>query len=830
MHKKSGGRRAAHLAGAAVLTAAMLYAGARGVGPLPPLGSAFNPGTGVWRMATDAKRPTTQTLHLQGLQQPVQIVFESNGIAHIQAQNDHDLFLAMGYLHAKFRLDQMDLMRRQGEGRLSQIVGKKALSSDEFELQLGLLRTARQEWQDMAANDPARQALTAYSDGVNDGISEDERTGSLPMLFKMLGYRPSAWTPVDSLVIQGIMTQSLDFTTTPLDYALLVKSLGYKQTMKFFPVLPADTQHPYDTGPYVSDGTALIEQPVTVTSAEQSAVQSLQKRLRDLPAMAIHQGSNSNNWAVDGTKTASGKPMMAGDPHLQQTLPSIWYEVSGDAPDMHFSGVSIPGDPVILIGRNQHISWSLTNVQNQATLYYQEKTDKAHPNQYFWKGAWRPMKTIDYIIPVKGGKAVPLAVQMTVHGPILTQDGQTLSVDWMGAIPSPDLDVLLNIIHASNFQEFKTALQSWHAPSQNFVYADDKGNIGLISAGYYPIVRHGDPWLPLPGTGQSDVVGTIPYQDVPQAYDPSTHFVFSANQREVGPKYPYYIGTSLDFFDNGYRADEIYQTLSKGRHLTVQDMENLQNDTTDYLATEIVPKLVSALKGAQLTPEQTAAVQALSTWNDRMAVDSTAASIWWTFWTRYLQDTFGPWWTAKHVPAKVDPDLAVRPGLASLDEDLEDWTLNDPTNPAFTSPNQSTRNATQVMQKAFFEAVAQLNQKLGKDVTAWEWGKLHAREFAAVSQIPSLGYGPKPSSGDNWTVDAADSSNGYLSKAGPSWRFIMNWGDDKAYGVYPGGQSENPDSPWYENFIQAWWTGQYEPMLTQNEADSAPGHVVWTLR
>lgn len=823
-------RKVVQLTAAGVLTAALLYGGARGVGPLPPIGPGFNPGTGVWQVAAQSKPPKTQTLQIAGLDHPVSIVFQANGISHIVAKDDHDLFLAMGYLQARNRLNQMDLERRQGEGLLSQIVGKAALSSDRFELQLGILRTAQTEWKQMSATDPARAELSAFSAGVNDTITADKRSGKLPMLFKLLGYQPTKWTPVDSLVIQGIMTQTLDFSTEPLDYALLVKSLGYKQAMNFFPVLPVDTQHPYDPGPYTNAGIAPITGAQTVSNAELTSILNLQQRLRNLPKMAIHTGSNSNNWAVDGTKTASGQPLMAGDPHLTQTIPSIWYEVSGDSPDYHFSGVTIPGVPIVLIGHNQHISWSLTNVQNQATLFYQEKTDKAHPNQYYWNGAWRKMRDVSYIIPVKGGTAVPLTVQLTVHGPIMTQAGQTLAVDWMGALPTPDMDALLGVLKSSNFQQFQSALSNWHAPSQNFIYADDKGNIGLISAGYYPIVKQGDPWLPLSGTGKSDVVGTIPYKDVPQVYDPPTHIVFSANQREVGPSYPYYIGTTMDFFDNGYRADEIYKTLSAGSNLTAADMEKLQNNTTDYLATEIVPKLLTALHGVSLTPQEQAAKAALARWNDNMGVNSNAASIWWLFWTQYLQDTFGPWWQADKVPVGQDKNLAVGPGQAPLDEDLEAWTLHDQSNAAFTPPGGSSRTATQVMQQAFGEAVGQLQKKLGANVANWQWGKLHSRQFAAVSQVASLGYGPRPSGGDNWTVDAADSSNGFLSTAGPSWRFVMDWGTGQGVGVYPGGQSENPLSPWYENFVSSWWNGQYLPMLSAGQAQQTPGQATWTLK
>ena len=246
--------------------------------------------------------------------------------------------------------------------------------------------------------------------------------------------------------------------------------------------------------------------------------------------------------------------MLAGDPHLPQTLPSVWYQAALSAPGLAVTGVTVPGLPGVLIGHNAHVAWSLTDVQNQATLFYTEQTSPARRGQYFWRGAWRPMRQVHYTIPVRGGAPVPLTVDLTVHGPVMTRAGQTTSVDWMGNIPSPDLAVLLAIDKAANFAQFRAALAAWRAPAQNFVYADDHGNIGAISAGYYPLVRHGDPWLPLPGTGADDVAGVIPYRAVPQVYDPPGHVVATANQRPVGPSYPYYLGTTADFFDPGYRA------------------------------------------------------------------------------------------------------------------------------------------------------------------------------------------------------------------------------------------------------------------------------------
>lgn len=828
MIRRSGIGTITNLFAAAAACAALLFLAAKGAGPVPPLGPAFNPGTGVWSVAADAKLPSARTLHLAGLQHSARVLFETVGTAHIRAASDYDLWLVNGYLNARFRLFEMDLLRRRGEGLISQVIGSAALTSDRFELRLGLKRTAETEWRAMAPNDPARQVLAAYARGVNDGIREDEANHNLPVLFKLLGYEPALWTPVDTLVVQGDETQNLDFTTTPLDYALLARHLGYARTMQWFPILPSDVQHPYDPGPYRKAPLAplLSQQSVSASTAALAAV--LQKEIAALPPGAIHDASNSNNWAVDGTKTASGKPLLAGDPHLHQTLPAIWYQLAGDAPGLHFSGVGIPGTPGIIIGHNQHISWSETNTQNQATLFYLERTNPANPHQYFWNGSWRPMRRLIYTIPVKGGSSDRFEVDLTIHGPLISSGrvpGKALSIDWMGALPSPDLDVLLGIMRAANFSQFRDALRGWHAPSQNFVYADDAGNIGLISAGYYPIVRRGAPWLPLPGTGEADVAGTIPFDTVPQVYDPKSHFVLSANQRPVASRYPYYIGTTLDFFDNGYRANRIYDVLSRAHSLTVRDIERLQNDVHDYLAGEIVPKLLTSLRSENLGVRQAQARTLLREWDDGMRENSPSAAIWWTFWQQYIRDTFQPWWDANHVPGNRFHSVRVSVDRTSLDEDLEAWTLRDPSNSAFSLPDGTRRDAGDVIRKAFGETVATLTRTLGTDPRAWRWGRLHRRKFESLAQITSLQYGPRAAGGDNWTVNAAD--KGYTATAGPSWRFIMDWGSRQGEGVYPGGQSENPLSPWYQNQIDTWWAGRYYPMLSYVQAAARRGAVVW---
>ena len=853
-----------------LVCAAGLGALAFGYGPVPALGPALDPGRGVWTSASGGELPHSQALSLPGLARPVQVSFTSHGVPSVRAASEHDVFLALGYLQARFRLAQMDLERRLGEGRLAQLAGPAAVSSDKFELRLGLVRTAEQEWARMPRSSPAALGLLAFTRGVNDDLAQLRRDRQWPALFSLAGVYPGDWTPVDSLVIQGDLTEQLDFTTTPLDYTLLERALGAKRTMAWFPVLPPNQQHPYDPGPYRNAGLVPLQSGMStsntsssatktarrtpssrrtaagpsaagvamarttgasVTRAGATAASALLAQVSALPAGQVHAYPDSNAWAANGPAVAGGRSMLAGDPHLPQTIPSIWYQVALAAPGYAVSGVSVPGLPGVLLGHNQHIAWSLTDTQNQATLFYTERTSKSRPGQYYWDGAWRRMRQVHYTIAVRGGAAQPLTVNLTVHGPVMTQAGQTTSVDWMGNVPSPDLAVLLAVNTAHDWAQFHAALADWRAPAQNFVYADDRGHIGAVSAGYYPVVRRGQPWLPMPGTGADDVAGVIPYSAIPQAYDPPGHVLATANQRPAGPSYPYYIGTTADFFDPGYRAGQIYASLARRHAMTPASFAAVQTGLADPLARRILPKLLAALHqpGARLTAPQQQAAGLLAGWNGVMTAGSAAASVWWTFWSDYLTAVFGPWWHTAAVPVHRDPSgLKVSPDQASLDEVLETWTLGDPGNAAFTAPGGHPRTAPQVMRAAFATAVAHLSARLGSAPSRWAWGRLHSRQFPSLTQADALGYGPRAAGGDPWTVDAAD--GGLVARQGPSWRMIVGWtgpGAGTWQGIYPGGQSENPASPWYEDQVADWWNGRYLPMPPPG---SSPGVIRWTLR
>jgi penicillin G amidase len=855
-------RSVLNAAGAVAVSAALLAVLGFGYGTIPALGPALDPGRGAWTSASGGQPAGSQTLRVPGLTAPVSVSYSSQGLASIDAANSRDLFLAMGYVHAKFRLSEMDLERRLGEGRLAQPGGPADLSSDEFELRLGLLRTARNEW--ARTTGQPRAALLAYAQGVNDDIAAVRASGDWPAVFTLTGAYPAPWTPVDSLVIQGVLTQELDYTTGPLDEAVLERSLGAASTTDWLPVLAKNAQAPYDPGPYVKapltpvapdaassapggsvTTTAKASAPggTRVRSDDQNAVAaaaaSLLGQLSQLPANQIHQYPDSNAWAANGPAVAAnggsrgavppGKQsgaLLGGDPHLPQTEPSVWYEVALSAPGYQVAGVSVPGLPGILLGHNANIAWSLTDTQNAATRYYAEKV---RGDSYYWRGAWRPMTVAHYTIPVRGGTTVHLTVDITVHGPIMTQVGQRMAVDWMGNVPSDDVEALFGINEATDFAQFRAALTGWRAPTQNFVYADKAGNIGVIAPGYYPQVASGcRPWLPMPGTGACDVTGVIPFRAVPQAYDPPSHLIVTANQRPVTAAYPYYIGTSADFYDPGYRASYAYKYLASHEPLTPESIAALQNNVTDSLASRVLPSVLAALNGASLSGPQRSAVSLLSSWNYAMDAGSAAATVWWTFWDDYLTTVFEPWWKAGKVPVGKDAEgLAVGPGQAPLDEDLEAWTLTDPSNAVFRGPSgHGPGSAPAAMVAAFRQAVTHLSAKYGGSPSAWTWGREHSRSFPSVENATGLGYGPRAAGGDPFTEDAAD--GGLTATTGPSWRMIVSFsaGALSAVGVYPGGQSENPASPWYTNLVPLWWDGQYLPL----PVPGAPaGPIRWRL-
>lgn len=803
------------LASAALVTVALSIP----LGPLPALMPLLNPGQGVWSAAGQAAAAEGGTMQLSGLTRPVTVTWSTGQVPHVFAKDDHDLFFMQGYLEASNRLFQMDAMRREGEGTLAAILGKPALRNDEQFLSYGLLVGAQRTLHAMRQDRAGRAALAdlqAYSDGVNLRIAQDEQAHSLPLLFDLLGYRPAPWTPLDSLVVQEDMQENLSLNLTALDMAVLVQRFGPQLANALSPLMPPNPQHPYDPGPYAKPALAPTP-PVAVGGKLADAAAALAGRARSTASLfaGAFQGIEmSNNWVVGGQLTASGKPLLAGDPHLDLTLPSIWYELQLEDPHFDVAGVSIPGTPGILIGHNRQIAWSLTDTESQSTFFYVERVNGRRPTAYFFQGAWHPLTWHRYVLQVQGGQPVHYSVPWTNNGPILTADGQTVAMDWTGQMASQDVTALLAVDRAQDWQQFKQALLPWNNPPHNFIFADKAGNIGIIAPGFYPVFPKGvEPWLPMNGSGGAEWIGRIPERAVPQAYDPPSHFLWSANQRPVAANYPYYIGTAWNWFSNGYRADTIYNFLAdpKNRPFTVAKMEELQSDNQDALALQMAPLIARAGRELGLSGSVGKAVADLGSWNGTMERSSIQATIYYAFWQAYMQDTFGPLWRHAKVPVTKDPDLAISDALTPLVEDLQVSTLDGAPAPWLVDPvTHKLRTTDALMRSALTDALHTLSQHLGPDPATWRWGRMHKRLFASLSGLSALARGPYASGGDPNTPDAAEP--GLVATSGPSWRMVVDLGNLSAsQAIYPGGQSENPVSPAYADFLPYWLSYRYLP-------------------
>lgn len=838
-------RRVAELLGSLVAFTLVLVVAASGGAGIPALGAALNPGTGVWRLSPDATHATSGAYRLPGLSHPADVVFDRAGVPQISTTDDDDLWRVIGYVQACFRLTQMDLERREASGSLAQILGPSAVSSDEFELDLGLRRAAERDWARMPSG-PARTALTVYSAGVNAAVRQLEESHELPTTFKLLGYAPAPWTPVDSLMVQRLETQSLSYANTAATYSYIADALGPTAFRSLFPDVPAGPQHPYDPGPYTkapltalpvrADAAALPAPRPAGTRATAAAAAStaspagsapdlapLLARTAALPAGAVHDFGASNSWAVSGSRSASGGPLLAADPHLDFSLPAIWYQLGASSPGYHFSGVTIPGVPVPLLGRTDTFSWGVTDAQHPTTLFYLERTERSRPGQYYWRGSWHRLQKIRYSIAVKGQAAVRHTVELAAQGPVLQSDGVTAAVWWAGTLPSQNVPDLLAMLHAHDFASFRQSLSGWAAPSLNFTYADRSGHIGAFGVGAAPQVPGHDISLPLPGDGSADVAGSIPYAQLPHVYDPPSGYLATANQREVGASYPYQYSSSFNFPDQGWRAARIDEVLAQPGKKTAQDFQRLQVDQNDQLAQLLLPAVRQALRGAPRTATERKAAAALTSWNGDMSADSIAPTIFQTFVDHLVYTVFKPWWAHADM---TDPHhvVALQPYAPSLASDpltgtLAHWVQSTSGNAPLPSPGGSSPSLDDTLRQVFHDTVARLTSQYGASTDGWTYGAHHTVRFSSLLQVPGLDAGPYASGGDTRTVDAADGgvvrhgkTDTNATTGGPSWRFVMDWGTGAGAAVYPGGQSESPLSPWYEDGIAPWRAGRLEPL------------------
>ena len=765
-------------------------------------------------------------LVFSGIHEPVEIIFDRYGVPHIYAANEDDLYFAQGYVHAQERLWQMEFNRRLGSGQLAEIFGELAVETDRFCRRLGMHRAAAAGAVNLPEHD--RRILEYYARGVNAYIERNKH--NLPIEFTVLHFKPEPWQIADSIQWAKMMGWNLGGNwETEVIRARLVALLGAERAAKL--EAGYDPKHPLIVPPGVE------YQGVNLGMLEQY------EQLKEMSGFGMIGASN--NWVVDGTMSTTGLPILCNDPHLGQAAPSIWYECHLVAGDIDVIGASFPGTAGVVIGHNQYIAWGITNAVSDVQDLYIEKFNPENPHQYEYQGKWEEAQIIREEIKVRGSKT-PLIeeVRITRHGPILTklphantdnsakagQNGAQseaaalpLALRWTGLEQCKITSALDKLDRATNWEEFKEALRDWDVPPQNLIYADNEGNIGYVMAGAIPIRAKGQNLLPSPGwTGEYEWTGFIPFDELPQTYNPEQHFIVTANNRVVDDSYPYYITNE---WLNGYRAQRIRDLLTSKGKLAPEDMAKIQGDQYALPAVAIVPHLLKLQTNAAL---EKAAKNVLRTWNYVLAPDSAAAAIYATFLHKLEIIVFGAMLgddeTLIHgYLGRGDNILALTNGYASRSKPLLIRLLNEHDDSWFENsaiPN-GPRSWDNALASAFTAAVEELRENFGDEITRWQYGKIHTLTYNHVLGMVKplekvFNRGPYPLGGDIDTVNMGASAfhQPEVVIVVPSYRQIVNLADmqDSLSGHAPG-QSGHIASKHYADFIKPWLNVELHPML-----------------
>ena len=574
------------------------------------------------------------------LKQEVQIDRDSWGIPRIHAKSLDDLLVAQGYVMAQDRLWQMDLLRRAAAGELSEIFGEVTLSSDRESRTLGLRNAAERSLAVMPAEN--RALLEGYARGVNRYI--EERRGRLPGEFLVLDYQPRAWTPVDSLLISAYMYKELtNFWKDEIRRASVTERAGaefagdlysFESSWDRPPVGASDgvpdSPAPKEAGAAASSGRALIPALLPAGHASLPAAPATLWRTADGIlghfANEVRAAAGSNNWVVDGTHTYSGKPMLANDTHLPLDVPSIWYLIHLTAPGWNVKGFALPGVPLVVIGHNDRIAWGVTNTGADVQDLYIETFNPAAPNEYRVNGRWVAAEVRQERIHVHQQADELLEVVVTRHGPIVRRNGALAYALRWTATETGGLDTTFPLLgRAQNWDEFRKTLKNLWGPAQNFVYADVDGNIGFIAAARIPIRRKPTGGVPVPGdTDDYEWTGYIPFDELPQVYNPPGGLIATANGRIAGPKYRHFL---TDNWMAPYRTGRLYELLARRKNLRPADCITIQTDVLSPPHRQIADQLLDARGRVRaVDPRTRHLLGLLPYWNDRAAVDSSAMS------------------------------------------------------------------------------------------------------------------------------------------------------------------------------------------------------------
>jgi penicillin G amidase len=751
---------------------------------------------------------------LSGLQKEVTVDRDTWGVPHIRAASLNDLAEAQGYVMAQDRLWQMDLLRRISRGQLAEIVGSEALPLDREFRTLGFARAAERDIQLLDAE--ARGAYEAYTRGVNRFIEEHQNR--LPLEFSLLNYKPQPWQVSDSLVITGYFYQTLTGTwEKKLNRAKVTERVGADRAKDLFseealmdrfvigdPNVANDgSQHSRaNTGDEEDDddipSDTVLKAELNVTPATQTPEPStlwpsLQSWIED-SRREIRQGLGSNNWVVSGAHTATGKPLLANDTHLELSVPPIWYEIHLTAPGWNVKGFTLPGAPLVVIGHNERIAWGFTNNQADVQDLYIETFNPSAPEEYRVHGAWAKAQVFDEVLRVKGQPDEHMKLIVTRHGPIVHREGdKAYALRWTATEPGGLAYTYNWLGRAQNWNEFRHEMKRVWGPGQNTVYADVNGNIGYIMPARVPLRKKGHGEVPIPGdTDEYEWTGYIPFDQLPQAFNPESGLIVTANARVVGPNYKPYL---TDRWEEPYRTARIYDLLHDKHDLRPEDMLKVQTDTYSYPHLFLAEQLSSAIKTAR--PKDALAqklIDRVKDWNGIADADSPLVS--------FLEAT-----RRSALVILLEPYL-------SKDTDLYQWRstaflqkiLTD--RPAKWLP-PAYKTYDDLLCAAADRAIGRLAERTKSErIEDWQWRRFDPLEmFHPIGREGLLklllSITGKPQSGTMFSPRAAN------RRDGPSMRFVANpanWDDSIL--VIPAGQSGQFGSSHYTDQFSYWYEGK----------------------
>lgn len=799
----------------AILLAILMFAGFRAIGPLPPLGPLLDPANGVWASAAATNFPSQQLRQIPGLRDSVKVLFDDRGVPHIFASSEADAWRALGFVVARDRLFQMEAQTRAASGRLTEWAGQRALEADRETRDIGLPWGAERKAAAYDRSSPAWLAMQAYADGVNAYISQ-MRPRDLPLEYRLLNARPVKWEPIHSFYFLGRMSLTLALSEATMQRLHAQSMVGKEAADRLFPV-NSPIQEPIQPNGRSSPRYDLTELPPP-GRPDTSAAVALAARERLLDALApSHEfeplgAIGSNSWAVAPSRSSTGHALLAGDPHLDLTLPSVWYEMHIVVPGrLDVAGVGFPGMPGVVIGFNRDIAWTFTNTGADVNDLYAERVDdEAHPSRYQVDGKWRQLeKRVESYKDPRGRVLHTDTLYFTHRGPMRRILGQWLSMRWTALEPSHEPDNFLALSGSHSVNDWLYAMRDYVAPTQNGLVADKIGNIAIRSSGAYP-VRPGDGRGDVIRDGSqssSDWVGFLPLDKYPFAINPAQGFLASANQQPVDPlQNPAYMGSS---WYSPWRAMRINSLLRNDSSVTPDDMRRFQTDPGSPRADAFVPLFLAAAAHQDSIGKSNDtlrdAARLLAEWDRRYARDNRRAVL----FEAAMDDLGARVWDELFNADEPKP----RAAFARMPETQILLELARSPNSAWwdnlKTPGKEDRDAilASSLRAGYDSVVARHGQP---DSSGWTWSANRKAYIRHLLRIPALAAPRVSLQGGPATLNPSSGDG----TQGASWRMVVELGPEvRAWAVYPGGQSGAPASSRYADRLSQWALGQLDPVL-----------------